>query len=944
MTVLYRCLVMLLLVAVQPCLNAEKGIELRGSVIGRSFAYAPGFRTTSIFCVADGWKLTVESDELVVDLQDGRRIAGADWHLHGTPRIRTSGEEKILQVTLTTEKAPNLQADIEFVVRLKQAWMRKRVRLTGPSGMVVTRVDLEPMVFHPKPPDMSGEGMPMLTERAWFGVEFPASQNSLREGRLSLVHFPGRDLGQGALTCKTAVCGIAPPGLRLPLAFADYLDTIATKPRSFLHYNSWYDLRGDELTTDRLLTVFEGYRKHLLEPYGLRLAAFVPDDGWQDYQSIWRPRKNILPQGWAPLAQALQARGSRLGLWMPLSGFSLDTAWGAQQGLEVSNRGKWYCLGAPNFKQAMKEATAAHIRNANIGYYKHDFNMLACSAEGHGHLPTPEAGHEANVDGTLELLHYERSLQPDIFLNVTSGMWFSPWWLMEADAIWGAFPGDTGHDRSWPQLTPREWTTSFYDVHLYRMYCLRPNNFVPISRLMTHGVTQGRYAMLGGENEPLREWSDHVIWYFARGVQMKELYISPDRMREEMWKPLGTAIRWAETRARILAHVVMIGGDPSAGQPYGFIHWRGDDGIWALRNPDLSPAKITVSVSQLTGYRGKANKLFAAVTYPYVAPLSTAVVPGREYEVALPPASVVIVEVRASPWGKSPVEPTVSARGGGQLFFSSEALRATLSADLSFQEQVRLPRLFVVLHGGARGPGKLEGLALSGTRTVSGQGWQMQVLDLAEMPRHFQATLELAKPGGQAFSVRPGSVKAWLVFEVAAKKTRLTNPPPDLPYPIADGWRRVAVKLLDDKIEPSAEMLHVSDEELATAVQAKLRLEVFGVNAGEFAAKFVYLNGVRLCQVPFNNQTSLDQWEERIIDIPTEHVKALRRDNVIVLTNETGDCYKVRAIALAVRLSDGRWVQSEEASTVFSSVGGWLWTEGTVFQGNKSPDIHLRFR
>ena len=939
----FRAAVTALVLAVVPHFGAAESIELRGAGIGRSFTYAQGFRTAAIFCPTDGWKLSVDSDELVVDLQDGRRVAGADWQLIGAPRARARGDEKALQVTLATDKAPGLRADIEYVLRAAQAWMRKRVTLSGPAGMVVTRVDLEPMTLRPKPPDLSGEGMPMLAGRAWFGVEFPASQNSLRDGRLSLVHFPGRDLGAGPLVCKTAVCGVAPPGLRLPLAFGDYLDTVATKSRSFLHYNSWYDLRGDELTTERLLEVFEGYRRNLLAPYGLKLAAFVPDDGWQDYQSIWRPRKNILPDGWAPLARALEARGSRLGLWMPLSGFSLDTNWGARQGYEVSNLGNWYCLGAPKFRQAMKEATAALIREANIAYYKHDFNMLACSADGHGHLPTPEAGHEANVDGTLELLHYERTLQPDIFLNVTSGMWYSPWWLMEADAIWGAFPGDTGYDVSWPQLTPREWTTSFYDAHLYRMYCQRPNNFVPVSRLMTHGVTQGRYAMLGGENEPLREWSDHVIWYFARGVQMKELYIGPDRMREEMWKPVGTAIRWAERRAETLAHVVMIGGDPSAGQPYGFIHWRGDEGIWALRNPDISPAEITVAVSQATGYRGKANRLYAAVTYPYVAPLPAPVTAGRDYRLQLPPASVVIVEVRPQPWGRPPAEPTVVARAEGDLSVSSEAIRATLSADVSVQGEVRQPRLYVVLRGGAMGPSKLDGLTVSQSRTVSGQGWQMQVFDLAHLPRQFRATLEFAKPGAEAFSVRPGTVKAWLVFEVAAQKTRLVSPPADLPWAIADGWRRTAVKLLDGKIEPSVEMLHVSDEELAAAAEAKLRVEIFGVNAGQYAEKYIYLNGTKLGQVPFNNQSFLDQWEERVIDLPPEHVKALRRDNVLVFTNETGDCYKVRALALAVRLPDGRWVQSEEDANVYCSVGEWLWTEGTVFEGGRSPEIHLRF-
>ena len=34
---------------------------------------------------------------------------------------------------------------------------------------------------------------------------------------------------------------------------------------------------------------------------------------------------------------------------------------------------------------------------------------------------------------------------------------------------------------------------------------------------------------------------------------------------------------------------VMIGGDVRKGEPYGYIHWRGDEGVWLLRNPGLEP-------------------------------------------------------------------------------------------------------------------------------------------------------------------------------------------------------------------------------------------------------------------------------------------------------------------------------------------------------------------
>ncbi|MCX7598937.1 MAG: hypothetical protein N2512_08740, partial [Armatimonadetes bacterium] len=173
-----RSVVIALVVSALAYSACASTVELKGPGIGRSFTYGPGFSTTALFCPADGWTLRVESDELVVELQGGNRVAGPDWRLVGEPQLRARGDEKTLQVALATDKAPGLNVVIEYNVRGAQPWMRKRVTLTGPAGMLVTRVDLEPVTLRPAPPDLDGEGMPMLAGRAWFGVEYPASHNS----------------------------------------------------------------------------------------------------------------------------------------------------------------------------------------------------------------------------------------------------------------------------------------------------------------------------------------------------------------------------------------------------------------------------------------------------------------------------------------------------------------------------------------------------------------------------------------------------------------------------------------------------------------------------------------------------------------------------------------------------------------------------------------------
>jgi hypothetical protein len=756
------------------------------------------------------------------------------------------------------------------------------------------------------------------------------------------VHYPGRALGEKGLQLKTAVWGVTKPGQTVQSAFEDYLATIAIAPRDFTHYNSWYDLQQAELTPKRLLDTYAAFRQKLLDPYHVKMAAMVIDDGWQDHQSIWQPRKDIYPEGFAPLAKALEAGGTRLGIWMPFSGVNLDIGWGVKHGYEKSSDGDFYCLGAPKFYAAMKQATADRIHEGNLAYYKHDFNCLACSAPGHEHLADAQHGHEMNVDRTIDLLNYERQVQPRIFLNVTSGMWFSPWWLMYADAIWGDFPGDTGYEQSWPQLTPREWDMSFRDAHLFRMYRQRPNNLFPISRLMTHGITQGRYNMLGGENEPLREWADNVMIYFGRGVQMKELYLSPERMREDMWKPVGLQLKWAQTRVATLARTVMIGGDVRKGEPYGYIHWRGDDGVWLLRNPGLDEATIAVPIDQTSGYRGAAKTLYAAVTYPYVDALARPIIVGREYEVKLPPRSVVVVEVRPGPWGKAVAQPEFDVRARHDVAMTDGALSASLKVDIK-TGQTRDARLYFVMRGGASGQYKISGAGLGAQHATAGNGWQMVAVDIENLPSHLEATIELPKGNARAFS-RPGRVEAWLMADVAAPKTALAPTVKDAPWAIADGWRRRSVKVLDYSLQSQNAVAGVTDEQIAGATEAALHLEVFGVEGGQYADKSILLNGVRIGQIPTNSQGPIDQWEEKVVALTAEQIKLLRRENAVVLTNDVGDCFKVRNVALAVKLADGRWVESEWTQDVYCSVEGWAYSEGKAFEGTKSGEIGVRFK
>jgi len=64
----------------------------------------------------------------------------------------------------------------------------------------------------------------------------------------------------------------------------------------------------------------------------------------------------------------------------------------------------------------------------------------------------------------------------------------------------------------------------------------------------------------------------------------------------ELWDALAEAIAWMRQNADVLADSHGIGGDPAAGQPYGFAAWSPRREILLLRNPGKRPATISLDV------------------------------------------------------------------------------------------------------------------------------------------------------------------------------------------------------------------------------------------------------------------------------------------------------------------------------------------------------------
>lgn len=97
---------------------------------------------------------------------------------------------------------------------------------------------------------------------------------------------------------------------------------------------------------------------------------------------------------------------------------------------------------------------------------------------------------------------------------------------------------------------------------------------------------------------------------------MYELYISPDLLNKGEWNALSKSLKWAENRFPVLDHTFMTGGNPAKGQAYGYVHYTGNKGIIAVRNPEIKKQDIQIKLSASEGMDPDVNSLVLERVYP----------------------------------------------------------------------------------------------------------------------------------------------------------------------------------------------------------------------------------------------------------------------------------------------------------------------------------------
>ena len=88
-----------------------------------------------------------------------------------------------------------------------------------------------------------------------------------------------------------------------------------------------------------------------------------------------------------------------------------------------------YALSGPKYYAAFRDVCMEMIREYGVNQFKFD---------GTGNVDSvfPGSRFDSDFSAAIHLIGELRAAKPDIFINLTTGTWPSPFWLMYADSIW----------------------------------------------------------------------------------------------------------------------------------------------------------------------------------------------------------------------------------------------------------------------------------------------------------------------------------------------------------------------------------------------------------------------------------------------------------------------------------------------------------------------------
>jgi len=552
-------------------------------------------------------------------------------HLTGREADRYPGKEIVVQLA-----SRDRRITVEWRASLRDGsnYVRQAVELqAGDDWVETSEVILLDVPAREAEVRGSVDGSPATAGQWFLGFEHPIARSEVvAEGsgptlkRVRAFYPFAPPLSPGARRQYSSVLGLTPKN-QLRRGFLYYLERERAHPyRPFLHNDPSEDsghiyqelgskpaeLKEFQLRQNQWWQgVIEAYGQELVIRRNVVIDCFAHDYLWDKVESIWLFDGEIYPRGFADARAVAEKYGASLGVW-----YSPDAVTGSRgrviagieqkfEGYLVGTTYDVYTLGlslsGPRYFARFRSSVINMLQNEGVGYFKFDGIADGYKYEARPFGPGP---FPSDVEALLEIYTEMRALNPNVFINSSTGAWPSPFFLRWADSIWhqGADVGDHGPEfEGWSKGPPRQRWITCRDSATYHNG-LERGPLYPLNSYMVHGIEYntcskgvGRQRVRGLEPKDL---VDEIRSYFASGTNLQELMLTPELMTPETWDVLAEAARWSRANANVLVDVHWIGGDPARQEVYGWAAWSPQKGILSLRNPEDVPRSISMDIAE----------------------------------------------------------------------------------------------------------------------------------------------------------------------------------------------------------------------------------------------------------------------------------------------------------------------------------------------------------
>ena len=433
------------------------------------------------------------------------------------------------------------------------------------------------------------KGSPIVSGALFVGLEDPLASCAVAAERARCWIERELPLKAGRHVTYSSVIGVT-AGEQLRRGFLHYLERERAHPyRTFLHYNSWYDLGYfSQYDEARALQVINAFGRELTRKRGVPINSFLFDDGWDDPGTLWQFNSGF-PDGFTRLRMAAASYDSAPGVWMsPWGGYGKPkqqrVAAGRTAGYEIVDNG--FALSGPKYYKAFRDTCFTFVREYGVNQFKFD-------GTGNADRVVPGSDFDSDFAAAIHLIGELRALKPDLYINLTTGTYPSPFWLRYADSIWRG-----GEDHEFLGVGPKreQWIT-YRDAQTYEHVVLG-GPLYPLNSLMLHGII---YAQLAKNlnSDPQADFTNEVRNYFGNGTQLQEIYITPSLLSTADWDSLAEAADWSRANADVLMDTHWIGGDPANLEVYGWASWSPHKAILTLRNPSNKPQTLALDLAKV---------------------------------------------------------------------------------------------------------------------------------------------------------------------------------------------------------------------------------------------------------------------------------------------------------------------------------------------------------